>query len=72
MGAGSLKVKRLYVYALADQMEGHRFTDDVAVCWASSTKEAVRKFRKAYSMASKENVREVTFGNDDIAVLTDY
>lgn len=65
-------VKRLYAYSLAGQLDEHEFSDDAAVCWASSIQEAIWKFRKMYSMASKQNVKEVSFGNNGIAVLTDY
>lgn len=67
-----MAVRRLYVYALAGQMKGHKFADDVAICWASSIQEAVWRFRKMYTMASKKNVKEVSFGDNDISVLTDY
>ncbi len=67
-----MAVKRLYAYALANQIEEHRFTDDVAICWASSIQEAIWKFRKLYTMASSKNVAEVSFNDYDIAILTDY
>ena len=65
-------IKRLYAYSLAGQLEEHEFSDDVAVCWAFSIQEAIWKFRKMYERASKQNVKEVSFSNRGIAVLTEY
>ena len=39
----------IYYYAKADQMEGHSFSDDVALCKAFSLKGALKKFRKRYN-----------------------
>ena len=66
--------KRLYAYALADQMEGHRFTDDVAICKATSKRKAIKKFRALYGRADETNVFEVSFSLNgyDVAILTDY
>lgn len=65
-------VKRLYAYSLAGQLDEHEFSDDVAVCWASSIHEAIWKFRKMYARASKHNVKEVSFNDKGVAVLTEY
>lgn len=64
--------KRLYAYALADQMEGHDFTDDVAICKATSKRQAIKKFRQLYGLADQTNVFEVRFNDCGVAILTDY
>ena len=63
---------RLYVYAKADQMVDHRFTDDVALTYAVSRKWAVRHFRQLYAVVDKEDVHEVRFNADGVAILTAY
>lgn len=64
--------KRLFAYALADQMQGHDFTDDVAICKATTKRKAIKKFRQLYGLADETNVSEVRFNHYDVAILTDY
>lgn len=45
---------KIYCYAKADQMIGHRFSDDVAICMAKDKKTAMRKFKKYYSEIDKK------------------
>lgn len=66
------KKKRLFAYALADQMQGHRFTDDVAICKATSKQKAIKRFRALYGLADETNVFEVRFNSYGVAILTDY
>lgn len=66
------KKHKLYCYALANQMVGHRFTDDVAICWAMDKAEAIERFQKLYALADESNVFEVRYGSDKVAILTDY
>ncbi len=68
----------LYVYAMPNTMEGylqngegHRFTDDVAVCYAGSLEEAVDIFSKLYGKV-QGNVREASFNNYGVCICTDY
>lgn len=63
---------RLFAYALADQMQEHDFTDDVAICKASSKRQAIKKFRQLYGLADQTNVFEVRFNGYGVAILTDY
>ncbi len=68
-------VKKLYYYAVPNQMQEHKFTDDVAICEAYSKEEAVDKFRKLYDPAEgdvKQFVHEVWYNNYGVAILTDY
>lgn len=44
----------LYYFARANQMEGHKFTDDVAIVWAMSKKSAIRKFSVLYAKCAGE------------------
>ncbi len=68
------KKKRLFAYALANQMQGHRFTDDVAICKATTKQKAIKKFRQLYGLADETNVFEVRFSLNGygVAILTDY
>ena len=66
----------LYVYAKPDVMQGHRFTDDVAITLAWSKKHAYKKFKQLYNLEMK-NIRKISilgllFGKLSIEVLTDY
>ena len=63
---------RLYAYTLPNAMDEHEYTDDVALCWAQSRKEAVKKFKPFYGHASKKTVHEVDFNRLGVAILTDY
>ena len=62
---------KLWVYAKADVMEGHNFSDDVALVRASSAEEALNKFKKLYNV-NMEDIHLVVFNDYDIAILTDY
>ena len=64
--------EHLYAYARANQMVGHSFTDDVAVCMARSKREAVEMFRLLYGDATRANVKRVRFLPLGVCVLTDY
>lgn len=60
----------LYSFARADQMIGHRFTDDVAICFALSKKQAIKKFSRLYDgIEEKEVTREPI---RKVMILTDY
>ena len=61
----------LYYFARADQMEGHKFTDDVAIVWAMSKKSAIRKISRLYVNVQEYEVRKVKFGTR-VRILTDY
>lgn len=61
----------IYYFARADQMEGHKFTDDVAIVWAMSKKSAIRKFSRLYANVQEYEVRKVKFGTR-VRILTDY
>lgn len=64
---------KIYCYAKADQMEDHKFSDDVAICMAKDKKTAMRKFKKYYAEVDKSDVFLVKFDdNKDFAILTDY
>lgn len=64
---------RLWYYAKPDQMEEHKFTDDVAVCKATTKKEAMKIFAEYYGNMTAEDVGELAFRkNQNIIILTDY
>ncbi len=61
--------KRLYVLSAANAMTDHTFTDDVAICWAESKKEAAEN----YSYEDIENyISEPSYNYLGVAVLTDF
>ena len=62
---------KLWVYSKPNQMEGHEYTDDVAITWAKTKTEALEKFRRLYDL-SQEDVQEVWFNGFGVAILTDY
>lgn len=62
---------KLWVYAKADVMEGHNFSDDVAIVYAPTKAEAYKKLKQLYKINISE-VNEVVFNDYDIAILTDY
>lgn len=62
---------KLWVYAMANAMVGHNFSDDVAIVYAPNKEEAYKKFRQLYKIDISE-VNEVVFNDYDIAILTDY
>lgn len=72
--------RKLFCYSAPNMMDGymknqhgHRYTDDVAVCYANSLDEAIEKFSKLYSRdILVGNVSEVKFNSYGICVCTDY
>lgn len=64
---------KIYCYAKADQMEGHGFSDDVAICMAKDKKTAMRNFKKYYAEVNNSDVFLVKLDDDNnFAILTDY
>ena len=61
----------LYYFARADQMEGHKFTDDVAIVWAMSKKSAIRKFSVLYANVQENEVNKIGSWTS-VRILTDY
>lgn len=54
-------------------MEGHRYSDDVAICYADSLKDAMNKFNRLYDLSLLVgNVKEVRFNDFGIFIATDY
>ncbi len=64
--------KELYYYAEPNAMEGHKFTDDVAICEASSLEEAILIFKHLYEHASEKTVSKCVMNNYGVCILTDY
>jgi len=65
----------IYVYARANAMEGHNFTDDVALCRAWSLKGAIKKFSKYYFDCEKYVFKLRRFNKrhySNVIILTDY
>ena len=62
---------KLWVYAKANVMKGHNFSDDVAIVYAPTKVEAYKKLRPLYKIDISE-IEEVGFNDYDIAILTDY
>lgn len=65
---------RLYVYRRPATMdpEEHEYSDDVALTYATSRKWAIRHFAQLYDEVGKDNVFEVKFNADGVAILTNY
>lgn len=61
----------LYYFARADQMEGHKFTYDVAIVWAMSKKSAIRKFSVLYANVQENEVNKIGSWTS-VRILTDY
>lgn len=61
----------IYYFARANQMEGHKFTDDVAVVYAMSKKAAIKKFSELYTDIQADEVYKIGFWTR-ARVLTDY
>ena len=61
----------LYYFARANQMEGHKFTDDVAIVWAMSKKYAIRKFSVLYANVQENEVNKIGSWTS-VRILTDY
>lgn len=70
----------LYVYSNPNQMDGykknaecHKYTDDVALCYAESKEAAIEKFSLLYNPELLVgHVREVTFNCTGVYICTDY
>ena len=62
----------VYCLARPDQMKGHKFTDDVAICRAISKKQAVKKFSILYNNVTEKEVFKVAFSRKFPTILTDY
>ena len=65
-------IEQLYVFAVANAMVDHEFNDDVAITWAKSKAEAIEKFSRFYNVVKEEEVDEVWFNREGVAILTDY
>lgn len=63
--------KKLYVYHKPNAMTDHNYSDDVAITWATSRPDAFMKFNKLYD-CDISDIEEVSFGSNEIAILTDY
>lgn len=67
------KSKKLFCYSKPNVMEGHNYTDDVALCYAEDINEASKIFEQLYSKELlKGNVEEVSFNSLGIFIATDY
>lgn len=62
----------LYVYKSPNQMQGHEYTDDVAITYASTLEEARTRFSILYNLDPNDDIHEVGFNDYDVAILTDY
>lgn len=65
----------LWCYTYPDAMTGHRFTDDVALCFALTQNRAIKKFERLYKidlMDIKTRVFNPGFNWLGVAILTDY
>ena len=72
MAIKSLEKPVLFVYKKPKVMVDHNFTDDVAITYAATKKEAIEKFKEFYSDVNNENVSEPYFNYGGVAILTDY
>ena len=65
----------LYAFSCPNAMVDHNYTDDVALCWADSKEEAIKKFSSIYAIEwlTSENarIRKVEY-SDRVVILTDY
>lgn len=65
----------LWCLSVPNAMEEHTFTDDVALCRASTRDDAIKTFSKLYSYDFDKNpgyVKKVWFNDDGVAILTEY
>lgn len=64
----------LYYFSRPNQMVGHRFTDDVAVCFALTKKKAIEKFGLYYADVKSSEVKLLRLFSSCpcICILTDY
>ena len=63
-----------YYFSRPNQMVGHRFTDDVAVCFALTKKKAIKKFELYYADVKSSEVKPLSLFSSCscICILTDY
>lgn len=69
------RIPFLWCYRYPDAMVEHRFTDDVALCFALTKKKAIKKFEQLYKIDlndKKTEIFRVGFNYLGIAILTDY
>ena len=64
--------EQIYYYAKPNAMVGHKFTDDVAICFANSVEKAIQKFQQLYDDVSEKNVSLCHMNSYGVAILTDY
>ena len=66
--------KEYYVFARANQMQEHEFTDDVAICKAVNKAQAIKLFSKLYSDVKSDEVTRVkdNFNAYGVYICTDY
>lgn len=70
---GTYKPQKLYCYSKPNVMKGHKYSDDVAICYADSLKDAMSKFNRLYDLSLLVgNVKEVRFNDFGIYIATDY
>ena len=62
----------IYVYAKANQMIEHDFTDDVAIVKAKSKRKAMKYFSKYYDDVKESHVSKIELKNKHVKILTDY
>ena len=62
----------LFSFARAGEMIGHRFSDDVAVCYALTKKQAIKKFSRLYADIKPNEVTREPVLRRGVAILTDY
>lgn len=63
----------LFCYSKANAMQGHKYSDDVAICEAKTTEEAIKKFSQLYSLELlKDNVKQVEYNSLGIFIATEY
>lgn len=64
---------KLWCYSRPGVMEGHKYSDDVALCFALNKEHAMITFRQMYSKDLLEGkVEEVHFNDYGIFVATSY
>ena len=67
--------KKYYAFRRPNGMTGHKFTDDVALCKATTYRKAKKIFSKYYADIKDEEViliSGVIKRNEEFIVLTDY
>lgn len=71
------KNKKYYAFSRPNQMVGHRFTDDVALCKATTFRQAKKIFSKYYADIKDDEIILISgvlnngvYG--DVIILTDY